>query len=320
MSGTDGKDSAHLREAVLATVAWFDVFGYPLTLPEIGRYLPVGKHSGGASLSDIAAALDSSGIGCVDGHYSLEGGVGDVGLRQRRYRLAKRKLVRARRAARVFGLLPSVRLVAVCNNLAVANAEDGSDIDLFVVCRPRTLWTTRLVLVGALKLFGLRPSPKIQKDKLCLSFWVSETEMDLSRYALPGGDPYMDYWIATLLPLYDAGGVFEKFRAVNGGRRDRRGKSIFQDDSSASAASFASVPSVPSVPSAPTLSEGGRGRIEAIARIIQMRKFPERIRGMANLDSRVVISDDVLKFHVNDRRAAYKEKFRERLDALDRKA
>jgi len=317
MDRTDGKADVRLREAVLATVAWFDVFGYPLTLPEIGRYLPVGKHSGSASLSDIAVALDSSGIGCVDGHYSLRGGVGDVSLRQRRYRLAKRKLTRARRAAKLFGALPSVRLVAVCNNLAVANAEEGSDIDLFVVCRPRTLWTTRLLLVGALKLLGLRPSPEDQKDKLCLSFWVSESEMDLSRYALPGGDPYMDYWIATLLPLYDAGGVFEEFREVNGENSGKSGRSGKSSPSLTPSPASRGRDGVGVVPSAPTLSEGKRGRIESLARAIQMRKFPERIRAMANLDSRVVISDDVLKFHVNDRRADYKEKFREKMCALD---
>jgi hypothetical protein len=111
--------------------------------------------------------------------------------------------------------------------------------------------------------------------------------MDISRFALPGGDPYMDFWIATLLPLYDAGGVFDEFRKVNEGRGLEGRK-----------------------------SGKASGRIERLAKNIQMRKFPERIRSMANVDSRVVISDDVLKFHVNDRREAFKERFEDRLTTL----
>ncbi|MEA3249588.1 MAG: hypothetical protein U9Q03_04515 [Patescibacteria group bacterium] len=288
MEGPEDKGNKSLRDAVLATVVWFDVFGYPLTLPEVARYLPVGGGLKGVSLSDVAAMLDSSEFSCGDGYYSLKDGKGASVLRQRRYRLAKRKLGRARRAASLFGLMPSVRLVAVCNSLAVSNAEEGSDIDLFVVCRPGTLWATRFALAGTLKLFGLRPTPEEQKDKLCLSFWVSESEMDLSRYALPGGDPYMDFWIATLMPLYDAGGVFDEFRKVNEVGRSE-GRKV----------------------------GNGSGRIERLAKRIQMRKFPERIRAMANLDSRVVVSDDVLKFHVNDRRAVFRGRFREKLDSLN---
>ncbi len=289
-----------LEEAVLATVAWFDVFGYPLTLLEVARHLPVAGFRGTASLSDIATALASPLFTCVDGHYSLTDGDGDIALRRQRFRLAKRKLVRARRAARLFGLLPSVRLVAACNNLAVANAEERSDIDLFIVCRAGTLWSTRLLLAGLLKTLNLRPTPEDQRDKLCLSFWVSESGMDLSRLALEDGDPYMDYWIATLLPLYDAGGVYAGFRDANskeGSNTEqytvRRGKAA------------------PSCPSGVRSS-----RIERLAKRIQMRKFPGRIRAMANLDSRVVVSDDTLKFHVNDRREAYRSRFLDRIASL----
>lgn len=285
----DGCGNHHesgLHEAVLATVAWFDMFGYPLTLPEIGRFMPVELRVSGASLSDIAAILESPEFVCMDGHYAIAGGTGDTALRHHRYRLAKSKLERARRAARLFGLLPSVRLVAACNNLAVSNAEEASDIDLFIVCRSGTLWLTRFVLAGALKALGLRPTPEDQKDKLCLSFWISESRMDISRFALPDSDPYMDFWMATLLPLYDAGGVFEQFRKINGGGRPEDGR------------------------------RDRPGRLERLAKRVQMRKFPQRIRNMANLDSRVVISDDVLKFHVNDRREAYRDRFRERLESL----
>lgn len=289
MQTPGGKENIGLRQSVISTVAWFEVFGYPLTLSEVFRYLPVGPDGRApGTLSEVAQTLDSPDFVCEDGHYRLASGESSVRVRQARYRMAKRKLVRARRVANLFGKLPSVRMVAVCNSLAVGNAEDDSDIDLFLVCRPGTLWLTRLLLAGTLKLLRLRPTPNNHKDKLCLSFWVSESRLDLSRFSLEGHDPYMDYWIATLLPLYDAGGVFERFRSVNSGESRDSGE-----------------------------SKKPSGSIERFAKHIQMRKFPESIRAIANMDSRVVISDEVLKFHVNDRRESYREQHLKNLEMSD---
>jgi hypothetical protein len=52
---------------------------------------------------------------------------------------------------------------------------------------------------------------------------------------------------------------------------------------------------------------------ETPAKRLQSKMFPERIRGMMNRDTRVVVNDDVLKFHVDDRREEITRLFRERL-------
>jgi len=165
-----------------------------------------------------------------------------------------------------------------------------------VVCRPGMLWTTRLLLAGTLKLLGLRPTPKVQRDRLCLSFFVAETSLDLSPHALPDGDPYLRFWVSTLVPLYDAGGVHECFLSANSWAFD-------------SAATVAEADSV---------RRSGRriGPFERAARRLQWRKFPAQIRDMANRDSRVVVSDEVLKFHVIDRRADFRDEYRRRLGEL----
>jgi len=283
------------RDSVLSAIAWFDVFGYPLTAVEAARYSTLFGPSSVSLDETIRLLTDEGQINQQDGYYYIEGGESSTELRKRRFRLAGPKFKRARLVARLFGLLPSVRLVAVCNSLAVANAEEDSDIDLFVVCRPGTLWLTRLVLAAPLIVLRLRPTPTDQKNKICLSFFLSENALDLTRLHLAGDDPYMRFWTATLLPLY--------IDNVDNARQY--------------------LPQVPTGNKRSSIvclylpqKRTGIGRFEKLAKRLQMKQFPESIRSMANLDSRVLISDDILKFHVNDRREQYRDRFRERLDSL----
>ena len=39
------------------------------------------------------------------------------------------------------------------------------------------------------------------------------------------------------------------------------------------------------------------------------KRLPLQLRKMANLDSRVVVTDEVLKFHDNDRRLQFRDAF-----------
>lgn len=290
-----------LRRPLLAALAFFDLFDYPLTLAELRRCRYGGSD---APLSACAEALGAAGAEERDGYFFLPGRRAIVETRKRRYRLAEKKFAKAARAARFLRVLPSVRLVAVCNSLAFSNADDESDIDLFVVTAAKTAWATRFLVVGALKLFGLRPDAGSRADKLCMSFFLSEDALDIGRLALPGGDTYLHYWIAGLYPIYDAGGIMEKFFAANSWIRRRL-----------PAATPVRVSPLRLVPPAPRASRAFLAPLRAFepaAKRLQRAGFPEKIRAMANLDSRVVITDDILKFHVNDRRADFEKRFQER--------
>lgn len=297
-------DSLSLRQSLLAALAYFDLFEYPLTLMELLRFR-FGGSSSAATASAALAALDGAPVGIKDGYWFLAGRESAVETRRRRFRLAGEKYARARTVVRWLRLLPSVRMVAVCNSLALANADTESDIDLFVVVRPGVLWITRLVAVGALAALGLRPTGESHADKVCMSFFVSEAAMDLSRLAIGPEDTYLRYWIATLVPLHDAGGTFASFLAANAWAADL----------------LPGAPTAPRRAPRPVVRTAGfvmplLRRLDRPAKRLQMRMFPAEIAAAANLDSRVVVSDDILKFHVTDRRAEFERRFRERLRGL----
>jgi predicted nucleotidyltransferase len=296
-----------LQRSLLGTLAYFDDFDYPLTLMELRRFRYRSAHelqNEDAGLEEIQTALETLPVESIDGYYALRGRTSIVDIRRRRYRLAEGKFSRALRAAAFFRLLPSVSLVAVCNSLAFSNADEESDIDLFIVCKPGTVWTTRFFTAAPLAALGLRPSRRKRSDGLCVSFYLSEDALDISGVALPEGDTYLRYWIASLVPLYDAGGVMERFFAANGWIRDRI------PDVAQALPSLRNV----SVPAwRPTFTGALFRRLEPAARAVQQRMFPKEIAAMANKDSRVVVNDSMLKFHVEDRRAFFETRFQQRL-------
>lgn len=294
---------------MLAALAFFDIFNYPLTLAEIRRWrFNISGHDRGAvEAGALADLLSAPPIASAQGYYFLQGRQEVVAMRQRRYRLAEDKFRKARRLARLARLLPSVRLIAVCNSLALSNADAGSDIDLFIVCRPGTLWVTRLIIAGALHLLGLRPTGERHEDTFCLSFFLAENDLDISRLALPGGDVYLPYWIASLVSVYDAGGVLDSFFAANDWIK-RHLPGVYGPESG----SRRSLPP-PRWNSwlLPLLRSGERAACR-----FQERRFPRDIAALANRDSRVVTSAAILKFHVNDRRAVFQKSFEERCRTL----
>lgn len=306
---------ASLQRSLRATLSYFDLFDHPLTLMELARYRyrfsnesAGGRNDGaeGASntpaLSDMLTALDAIGAGTEDGFWFLPARAAIVASREHRYRLAEAKFRKARRVARFMRLLPSVRLVAVCNSLALANANEESDIDLFVVARPGTLWVTRLLVVGSLALLGLRPSSRTSADKVCMSFFVSERRLDLHDIALQPDDTYLRYWIASLAPLYDAGGVMDAFLAANAWAGERVPGALAVRRRPVLAAAPFSTPLLPLLRAA-----------DPLARKLQSRLFPSEISANANAGTDVMVSDDILKFHVTDRRAEFESAFRGRI-------
>jgi hypothetical protein len=96
--------------------------------------------------------------------------------------------------------------------------------------------------------------------------------------------------------VFDRDGVFEEFASANGW--------LASSLPNAQAASGHHERAV----SGSTRSVRSPSWFEALARRIQKRRFPEVIQNMANRDTRVVVSDAMLKFHDNDRRAEYRDK------------
>lgn len=285
---------------ILAAIAFFDQFDRPLTSAEAVRYA-----FGRATPTE---SLDVHGAIHTEGYWHLPGRESIVAERKRRYLLSQKKFARARRIAKWMSLVPTVRMVAICNSLGLANAKEDSDIDLFVVTSPGAVWITRFIVVSVLASLRMRPDGQTHRDRVCMSFFVDEDAMDLSRLRIDDDDMGFLYFVSTFLPVYDAGragnGVAERFFSSNGWVRER----LPQWTPERASVRWAVPRRLWSLGSMGVLR-----RFEVVARRFQERLFPKEIREMMNRDTRVVVGDRVLKFHVHDRRAEQRERFRSTL-------
>lgn len=192
-----------LTAAVLQTVHYADIFGYPLTRQELHRYL-IGRR---AAPSDVACAvrtLARSGGAEVspDGYVSLPG---------RQAIIAERRLLAARAVplrrqarfyARLLAALPFVRMVALTGSLAMDNARDG-DIDYLIVCAPGRLWLARGMAVALVRLARLGGA------RLCPNYLLTENAL-----ALDARNLYAAHELVQMLPYYGHA-VYGRMRAVN---------------------------------------------------------------------------------------------------------
>jgi len=128
-----------LQTAILKTLAYSDIFDYPLNLDELHRYLVES-----ATREEVFACVESmSAVGSRDGYYFLAGREEILALRQIREAAARRLYGRAVFYGCVLGLLPFVRMVALTGSLAVMNLSKGADLDYMLVTVPGRLWIAR---------------------------------------------------------------------------------------------------------------------------------------------------------------------------------
>jgi len=173
----------NIKEAIMEVVAFFDLFDYPLTGLELRRYLSVK-----CGLINIEKALESKifleAIEEKNGFYFLRGRKEIIKTKMARYNYADKKFKKAMLVSRFFKIIPWIKMIAAGNLIGSHNLKKQGDIDLFIITKKNRVWMTRFFCAGFARLFGLRPTEKNTRDKICLSFFVSEDAMDLQGLML----------------------------------------------------------------------------------------------------------------------------------------
>jgi predicted nucleotidyltransferase len=57
---------------------------------------------------------------------------------------------------RLLELFPQILLIALCNSRAMGEADENSDIDLFIIAKKGNLWTTRFIVTTLTSMLGIR--------------------------------------------------------------------------------------------------------------------------------------------------------------------
>ena len=303
-----------LRRSIIQTLCYFDIFSYPLTRTELSSFL---WSDDGSSRENIFDTLDEEFTQVQEkgGYVYLTGREETITQRERRVWHLEQKMDIARGAVKKMRWVPFVKAVFVCNQLPVT-AKSQSDIDVFIVVQTGRLWLTRLFVTGVLSIFQLRRHGVRIENHVCLSFYCTEDALDLQTIALDEPDIYLAYWVAWLIPVFDPFMFQRKIWEHNSWVRQYLPQYTprYSQEHRWHVKDSRFSRTIRMVQE--KMLGGSLGNtLEKLSKKIQqakMKRSPQNVHAQNN--THVVISDAMLKFHENDRRAYYKEELKKRCD------
>ena len=303
-----------MTRAILKTLAYFDIFDYPLTLVEVWKWLYL-EENRKVSLNEVEEGLKqlSDKVGTKEGFWFLKGRPEIIKTRLERYSIAEEKFKKLISQARILRQAPWIKLIAVCNRLAYSNTDEKGDIDLFIITAKNRLWLTRLLVVGYLKIINLRPRPDNKEDAIDTNFFLSEDSLKVDYLGVDteGRDKNRSlvYWLDQLIPVYETDNAYQRFLTANSwlkeylpnsfgcqlnGRRAVK-QTVFSKIINSILSLFA---------------------FESLARKFQLKIMPSKLKEMMNKDSRVMVNGKLLKFHLEDKRENYLKLWRSKLNEI----
>jgi predicted nucleotidyltransferase len=195
---------SEIKEDILAALAYFDLFKYPLNSSEIYLFLK-NRYKHNDFDDAIKCLLDTRQIFQFGKLYSLKN---EPQLAVRRFNGNKKAAELIQIAHKVGDMLirfPYVRGVAISGSLSKNFADDDSDIDLFIITAKNRLWVARTMMHAFKKLTFLFN----KQDYFCMNYYVDEQQLEIVEKTI-----YTAIEVVTLIPL-QGDTVFERFYKAN---------------------------------------------------------------------------------------------------------
>jgi len=307
-----------LEKSILETLAYFDVFDYPLTVEELHRWL----WKPGASVHFVGFLEQLEQVKHIehrDSFYFLPGRADIVEIRQRAVPVIEEKYTIARRAVKKLRWIPFCRSVFLCNTVASSHATPESDIDVFIVVKSGRIWIARFFIILTLALFRLRITKETSANKICLSFYTTDTHLDLSDVVIDDEDIYMAYWIDQLVPVYDPDNLRQRIIEENVWAK-KYIQNAFQPHETLHRLRVDDMwlQKIKKKSSEWVLSGSVGSFFEKMLKKRQLKTLQANFGSQINDEStHVVVDDTMLKFHDNDRREYFRSEWKRGLEKLE---
>jgi predicted nucleotidyltransferase len=195
---------ADVKINILETLAYFDMFNYPLAKAEIYLFLS----------AKVPYEWVEHGLNCLLGYgivyqferfYTLKNNGDSISSRKKGNQKAEELIKTAGKVGELLIKFPYVRGIAISGSLSKNYADQHSDIDLFIITEKNRLWIARTLLHLFKKLTFL-----VGKEHFfCMNYLI-----DVQCLEIEEKNRYTAIEVCTLMPL-QGDIVFEKFYAEN---------------------------------------------------------------------------------------------------------
>lgn len=193
-----------IKTEIIKTIAYFDIFWFPLRSDEIRRFcaLPVAAEQ----LSEALAIMEADSlVWQMEGYYALLPCPDWVRERKEKYAYSCKKMEVAARSTAIIAAFPFVEGVAISGSLSKYAADENADIDFFIIAKANRLWICRSFLHAFKKLtyfFG-------KQHDFCMNYFLDENELELKDKNV-----FTATELTTILPVYGAKAFF-RFVSAN---------------------------------------------------------------------------------------------------------
>ena len=193
-----------LNRSIIRTLAYYDIFSYPLTADEI-YYNLSDNHTSTEQIKKELEYLSLNKIVYNNGEfYQLNNDVKYIQRRKSGNELAEKRLRTAKRMSGFVSRFPFVRGIMLSGSISKGFMEEDSDIDYFVITHPNRVWFSRFILMIFKKLF-LFNSRKI----FCINYFVDTENLEIEEKNI-----FTATEIVTLLPTFGRD-IYEQFYEMN---------------------------------------------------------------------------------------------------------
>jgi len=200
----NNKRLLNTRNNILATLAYFDMWDYPLTYGEIFLFLEnkYGRH-------DFTEALDQLIVNKLvfhfDRFYSLKNDYMIAVRRNKGNKKASGLINKAKEVGAFLIRFPYVRGIGISGSLSKNFADDNSDIDFFIITERNRLWLARTFMHMFKKLTFLVG----KQHNYCMNYYIDEAQLQIVEKNI-----YTAIEVATIIPL-EGDLTFESFYKSN---------------------------------------------------------------------------------------------------------
>jgi len=150
---------------------------------------------------------------------------------EKRLKTSLNKIKRVRLYLKLLSYFPQIKLIGLSGSVAMLNADENHDVDLFIITAKNRLWTGRFVALVLAQLLGLRrkrdearpifslPVIKIaagvslnHKNKVCLNLFFDESAVGVPKFKQ---SEYVAHEVLQMKPFVEKNGVYMSFIDAN---------------------------------------------------------------------------------------------------------
>lgn len=189
---------------ILKTLAYFDVFNYPLTREEILSF-SAEKHDQSTRDESLNLLLSEHVIFKLDEFYALKNWPEMAERRRLGNKHAMKQIAIAEKVAKILSWFPFVQSVAVSGSLSKNFATKDSDLDFFIITSANRLWIARTCMHLLKKMSFIVG----RQHWFCMNYYIDEKGLTISEKNI-----FTAMEIVTLIPMQGKN-CFQNFIEAN---------------------------------------------------------------------------------------------------------